>query len=163
MNIIVPLSNENYYKLCLENILITNELIYKTVEIIGLDNIGIFNILINVLPYPIWIEWFKSCFILKYYLDDELIKKIQDSNKMKINSFLLDLAETNIIVEQNLYEKKINQIQSHLINLTDSYDFNFNFTKDIVKKRINYFKYIFSEYLENFQTTKTISNYIKMI
>ena len=37
MNIIVPLSNENYYKLYFDNIHITNDLVLKTAEIIGFD------------------------------------------------------------------------------------------------------------------------------
>ena len=79
-----------------EKINSTNNIIKKIIELIKKsNNIGVFDILINILPYPIWIEWFKSCFILKYYWDDELIRKIQDSNKMKINSFLLDLSESN--------------------------------------------------------------------
>jgi NAD(P)-dependent dehydrogenase (short-subunit alcohol dehydrogenase family) len=173
MNVIVPLSNENYYKLYLENLNITNDLIVNTYEIIRLNdynqsnnssfykkiirkiielikksnNIGVFDILINILPYPIWIEWFKSCFILKYYWDDELIKKIQDSNKMKINSYLLNFAEN----EKNIDEKQINLFESNIINLSDSYDLNYNFTKDLVEKRIGSLKNIFSEYLENFE------------
>lgn len=173
MNVIVPLSNENYYKLYLENLNITNDLIVNTYEIIRLNdynhsnntsfykkiirkiidlikksnNIGVFDILINILPYPIWIEWFKSCFILKYYWDEELIKKIQDSNKMKINSYLLNFAEN----EKNIDEKQINLFESNLINLSNSYDLNYNFTKDLIKKRIGIIKNIFSEYFENFE------------
>lgn len=189
MNIIVPLSNENYYKLCLDNIYITNELICKTAEIVRLNkntseqinksisykivikkiielikssnNIGIFDILINILPYPIWIEWFKSCFILKYYWNEELIKKIEDSNKMKINSLLLNLSNADFLnnntfsisKENNLSElpnELAKLIDCHLINLTDSYDLDYNFTKEIIKKRISYFEDIFSEYFENF-------------
>ena len=195
MNIIVPLSNENYYKLLLDSIQITNELIFKTVEIVGLNNleqtnklvtykliikkiielikksnnIGIFDILIKILPYPIWIEWFKSCFILKYYWDDDLIKKIQDSNKMKINSLLLNLANNNLInrdnsnvFDENELDESSNEFvkvssnefsklfYSYLINLTDSYDLDYNFTKEIIKKRLNYLNNIFCEYLENF-------------
>ena len=183
MNIIVPLSNENYYKLLLDSIQITNELIFKTVEIIGLNNfeqtnksitnksiikkiidlikksnnIGIFDILIKILPYPIWIEWFKSCFILQYYWDDDLIKKIQDSNKMKINSLLLNLPNNNLINQDNsnVFDETLTNefyklFYSHLINLTDSYDLDYNFTKEIIKKRLNYFNNIFCEHLENF-------------
>ena len=208
MSIIVPLSNENYYKLHLDNYEFSNELIIKTFEIIKLNtyehidkknnpnqnsnsykkiiykiielikksnNIGVFNILINILPYPIWIEWFKSCFILKYYWDDELIKKIQDSNKMNIIACVLDLENLkdlkdfkdfkdfedidnlNLTPEQkNIYEKKINILDSHLINLSNSYDFSYNFIGNIIKKRIEYLKNILCEYLENF----SLENYL---
>ncbi len=190
MDIIVPLSDENYYNLNLDNIFINNEIIIKTVEIINLtnqinltnlnessdlvelrkksnnkiikkiidlikksNNIGVFDILINVLPYPIWIDWFRSCFILKYYWNNDLIKKIEDSNRFKIVLSILNGENIDNINEIN--NNTIGKLDKHLMVLTNSYDINYNFSLDIIKKRILVINNIVSQYIEDFE----IKNY----
>lgn len=167
MNIIVPLTNENYYNLELDNITITNEIIISTIEIINsnlssnkkiskiielikkVNNIGVFDILINVLPYPIWISWFKNCFILKYYWNDELIKRIEDSNKFKIIKTIV-YYDNNKIQSLEVYNNYKFELDKLLIILTDSYDLNYNYSSKILEKRLFFIYEILNNYIENF-------------
>lgn len=184
MNVIVPLSNLNYYKLELDNLDITSELIIETFKIIKQNkntdktinqivklikknnNIGVFDILINILPYCKWIEWFKESLILKYYWDDHLLKKIQDINKLNIyvnmlnnkieNAIQENLIQENLIQENTNNLNKINNNNNdNFISIFDSIDINYNYTFKILKKRIHKFNCILLEIFDNFQ----IENY----
>lgn len=201
MNIIVPLSNLNYYKLELDNVNVSNELIIETNKIIEqntnttnsintansinstnkiinqiiklikkTNNIGVFDILINILPYSKWIEWFRESLILKYYWDDELLKKIQDINKFNIYTNMLNkLSEkydiiltnanslnTNSLNANSLNANSLNtnSLNANLIQIINSFDINYNFTSKILKKRILEFKNILLDIFQNFSIEK---------
>lgn len=159
MNVIIPLSNENYYRLELDNLKISSDLIVQTHKIIKSENndkkiikkvvdlikktnnIGVFDVLINLLDYTIWIGLFKQCFVLKYYWDDELLKRIEDINKFKIHSYILNYAENQHITQNTIRNQNI-------IKLSNSYDSKFNYISKILIKRICKFKKILEEIFE---------------
>ena len=72
-------------------------------------NTIVFKMLIQVLPYSIWIKWFKNVSILKYYWSKELILKIIDSNRIAINMSIInnDPYDEHVIILNNQYEKLI--------------------------------------------------------
>lgn len=154
MSVIIPILNESYYKLDLDQVQTDSKLIFKTWDIIKSEsnskkiirkiiqliktsnNIGVFDILINILDYSVWIAWFEDCNVLKYYWDDSLIKRIIDTNKNKIYS--------EIFLDSNAC------IDTHLISLTDSYVLNYNYTKDVLKKRVQNLINLIGMFVENF-------------
>ncbi len=162
MSVITPISNEPYYKLNLDNVQVDSKLIISTYQIIkseakstniikkiinlvkSSNNIGVFDILINILDYSIWIRWFEDCNVLKYYWDDELLKRIIDTNKNKIYSkILLDYSKSNLF----------DNLKPHLICLTDSYVLNYNYTNKILAKRSEQLNLLIGELVENFILT----------
>ena len=108
------------------------------------NNIGVFDILINILDYSIWIQWFEDCNVLKYYWDDELLKRIIDTNKNKLYSkILLNYTDSNLF----------DNLKPHLICLTDSYVLNYNYTSKIITKRSEQLNLLIGELVENFILT----------
>ncbi len=158
MSVITPILNEPYYKLNLDNVQVNSELIIKTYQLIKYEtnsnkiikniinlvkssnNIGVFDILINILDYSIWIKWFEDCNVLKYYWDDELLKRIIDTNKNKIYLQIL-------LGYQN------NNLKPHLISLTESYVLNYNYTSKILSRRFEKLIELITQLLDNFDLT----------
>lgn len=153
ISIIVPLTNINYYKLELDGLDIKSALVIETIELVKKisnpiklinqivklikksNNIGVFDILINILSYSQWIKIFKSSFVLKYYWDEYLLKKIEDMNKFNIYIGILNNCD----------------ISHHLIQLFNSLDLNYNYTHKILSKRINKLNNILLDFFSDFE------------
>ncbi len=155
MSVINPISNESYYKLYLDQVQIDSKLVMKTWDIIKSEsnpkkiihkiiqliksshNIGVFDVLINILDYSVWITWFEDCNVLKYYWNDSLIKRIIDTNKNKILSQILLDSNANL--------------SPHLICLTNSYVLNYNYIKEVLLKRIQNLVNLLGLFIDNFE------------
>ena len=140
MSVISPLHEEHIYTVDLDQDC-PNEIIVKVFDFLKKKNFKpepvdlvklikfiknplVFKMLIELLPYPNWIKWFTDISILKYYWSTELINKIIDSNRSKINCAILNG----------------DNFDDHLINMTNTYDKNYNYIQPVLKKRLEKIK-----------------------
>lgn len=82
----------------------------------------IFYILLNMINFPLLIEWYYETNILKYYWSDSIIYNLIKSNrnKLKISYF------------------NNGPLKDHLINLNNQFNLNFNYTDTLLKKKYEY-------------------------
>lgn len=79
----------------------------------------VIHLLIIMLPYVHWVNFFRHCNILRYYWSEQLIQRIIDQNEMQI--------QINVL----------NGSMDHcLVKLSNQYDMNYNFMTKRLAKRI---------------------------
>jgi NAD(P)-dependent dehydrogenase (short-subunit alcohol dehydrogenase family) len=83
-----------------------------------------FKLLMDILPYNFWLEWYKQTHILRPYWTTSMILKLIDSNSVRIINGSLN--NTNI--------------EDDTIILNNQYDDKFNFIDDILNRRLSIFK-----------------------
>ncbi len=140
MQVITPLSEEHFYNIgdSLDHLVHKNDKqfieIYefvaknkknidfrKIIEYVRSHGSWVIHVLITILPYNHWINFFRHYNILRYYWSNELIQKIIDQNEMHIHIDTLN---------------QIQNIKFHFIKLSGQYDMNYNFTSKILLKKI---------------------------
>jgi NAD(P)-dependent dehydrogenase (short-subunit alcohol dehydrogenase family) len=147
IQIINPLIGNNYFKLELDGS-VNNRLIINTLNIINnnkssntklieltrlikkSNNMMVFKILINLMPYSNWIKLFDDCDIMKNYWNEDLITEIQDNSIKR-----LYINELNTIKTNSYTNTTTNKINYELINLKNNVNIDYNFREEIINKR----------------------------
>ncbi len=152
MQVIMPLCEHHYYHIDSDESWTEEQMIeihsfikkhskkydYKqSLEYIRSIGTSVVQLFIKFCSYSWWIGFFRYCTIMKYYWSDELIQKIIDQNENDTMLHLLNNDKIDQIQDdQTPSASNIMNASGLLINLTNQYDMNYNFTINIMTSRI---------------------------
>lgn len=101
-----------------------NLTINKLTRYIKHNNKGdMFTLILNMIPYPILINWVYELNVMRYYWNDNIISKL-----IELNKFTLKILYLN---------KNYDKAYKHLIQLNNQYNLYYNYTDNIIQKRYN--------------------------
>lgn len=115
----------------------------------------IFTLILNMIPFPILINWVYELNVMRYYWNDNIISKL-----IELNKFTLKILYLN---------KNYDKAYKHLITLNNQYNLYYNYTDNIIQKRYKTIKekikIIFDDILKEYDFDEIIfgSDFVNII